>query len=825
MNSNNDDKLVKTYIPKLQETRWSKEHESRLSEQWEKENLYRFTYDHNKPVIIIDTPPPYISGRPHIGQVASYIQIDMIARAYRMLGFNVLIPFYGDRNGLPVEIFVEKTYRINPHEIAKTIEGREKFLELCKKHLDEVEKEFINLWKNLGCSFEYWKEGTDSEEYRKITQETFIKMWKNGLIYEDERVVIWCPRCKATLAEAEVEYKEEQANIYHILFPLENGDNVIVATTRPELLGACLVLAYNPHDDRYKELKNRKALVPLYNTKIDIIEHNYVDPGFGTGIMMVCSYGDQADVRLIRELGLKPKIIIDENGFMNQAAGSIANLRVSDARKKIVEFLKENNYLVKVEKIVRNVPTCWRCGTPLEYIHTREYFLKQLEFKNKLKNIVDRITFVPEEFKQRLLNWIDSITMDWPISKTRYYATEIPVWKCTSCNSILVPEPGKYYKPWKDLPPWDACPVCKASKEKIVGETKVFDTWFDSSISVLYAAGRTKYPHVFELYVWNKAKGIRPQGYEIIRTWLYYSLLRIYLLYEKPAFDIIRINGMGLDEKGEAMHKSKGNVLYTEPFIEKYGADAVRFWAAAAAKLGSDYRVSEQIMRTGMLFVVKLLNIARFISMFPIVENIDKLYPLDLAILTKLNNVIENVRKDYEKTDFYTAIHTLYHFVWDVFASHYLEMSKARAYGFNGFSEEEQKSAWYTLHTTLKYILLMLAPVTPFVTDYIWRKIYGNKSIHLENIPQPTENWRSKYSEILDKIIELNKAIWRYKKQKNIKLIDALNATLYLPKEFEEFVKDIKTMHKISDIKLGKPFTESAIELLNNIYLVFNQGQ
>jgi len=586
------------FKPKIEDTRWRNEYEKQLIKMWEEEGLFKFNYNSNNPILIIDTPPPYISGKPHVGQVAHYVQIDMIARAYRMLGYNVLVPFYADRNGLPVEIFVERMYGINPHEVAETIDGREKFLELCKKHLDEVEKEFINIWRRLGCIFEYWREGTDSEEYRKITQSTFIEMWKKGYVYEAERPVIWCPRCKTSLAEAEIEYKNEMAELYYINFQLSDGGNLTIATTRPELLGACLAIAYNPTDDRYKYLKNKKAIVPIYNYIVDIIEHKSVDPSFGTGLMMICSYGDQSDVRIIRELGLKPRLIIKEDGSLNDGVNILVNLKVIEARRLIVEILKNKGFLVKIDKIDRNVPVCWRCGTPIEFIHTHEFFLKQLDYKDVLKEITKDAKFLPEEHRRKLLDWIDSITMDWPISKTRYYATEIPVWRCKSCGSILVPNEKRYYRPWKELPPWHSCPICGASRDYIVGETKVFDTWFDSSISIIYAAGISKYPHIFEQYINNKAKALRPQGYDIIRTWLYYTLLRVYQLLGRCAFDYIRISGMGLDEKGEAMHKSKGNVVYPEPYIEKYGADAFRFWSAAAAKLGSDYRFSEQLLKT-----------------------------------------------------------------------------------------------------------------------------------------------------------------------------------------------------------------------------------
>jgi len=814
--------LGRKFEPALKEKRWSIDREKELIELWEREGLNRFEYDPSRPTLIIDTPPPYLSGKPHVGQVASYIQIDMVARAYRMMGHNVLVPFYGDRNGLPVEIYVERTYGINPHEAAKTPEGRARFLELCRKRLDEVEQEFLSTWRMLGCSFEYWREGTDSPEYRTITQATFVELWRRGLIYEAERPVIWCPRCRTTLAEAELEYVEEEAELYYIRFPLKDGGDVVIATTRPELLGACLVLAYNPEDERYKHLRGRKAIVPIYGYEVEIVEHPSVEPGFGTGLMMFCSYGDQTDVRVIRELGLRPRVIIDEEGRMKSEAGPIAGLSVREARKRIVELLREEGYLLKVERIRRRVPVCWRCSTPVEFIHTREYFLKQLEFREKLLEIVEQMKFYPPEHKRKLIDWINSLAMDWPISKTRYYATEIPVWRCRRCGAVLVPEPGRYYRPWIDPAPWDRCPKCGAPREELVGETKVFDTWFDSSISVLYASGITKYPHIHRLYLEGRAKALRPQGVDIIRTWLYYTILRIYQLLGRPAFDMVRLNGMGLDEKGQAMHKSKGNVIYPEPYVQKYGADAFRFWCAAASKLGSDYRFSEQLIRTGALFANKLWNIARFVSSFPQVE-IENPLPQDRAMLAKLNNLIERVRKSYEELDFYEPANEIYHFVWDIFASHYIELVKSRAYNFEGsFSEEEQRSAWYTLHTVLKSCLLLLAPIMPFITDYIWRKLYGNgKTIHREKLPEPDPRWRPEEAEAIDAVMEVNRGVWTYKKSRGMRLSEPLNAVLYIPQKAAPFTKDLRHLHRVAKIEIGEPPDKtSAIEIAKNTYLL-----
>ena len=793
------------FKPKIEEKRWKISNELELIELWSKEKRYKFQLDPSRPTLIIDTPPPYASGPWHVGGAAHYVQIDMIGRYFRMKGYNVLLPFYADRNGLPVEVTIEKKCKIIAHEIAKKPEGREEFLKLCKEELDAVERELVKIWTRLGCSFEYWRSGTDSPEYRKITQATFIELWKKGLIYEAERPVMWCPRCRTALAEAELEYIEEQGSLYYIKFKVkEMNKDLIIATTRPELLAACGAVAYHPNDQRYKGLKGRIAIVPLYNIEVPIIGHEAVKPEFGTGIMMICSYGDQVDVRLFRELRLVPKVIISEEGKMTKDSGPIAGLTVKEARKKIIELLREKGYVVKEERIIHTTPVCWRCKTPIEFIHTKEFFLKQLEFKEKMKEIADKMNFYPPEHKRRLIDWINSITMDWPISRSRFYATEVPIWRCRKCNSILVPEPGKYYKPWKDPAPWNKCPKCGAPQSMLVGETKVFDTWFDSSISVLYVSGFMRNEDLFKMYLEGKTIALRPQGIDIVRTWLYYTILRVYQLFNKPAFTWVRLTGMGLDEKGEAMHKSKGNVIDPQPVVEKYGADAFRYWSAAASKLGSDYRYQEQLIRTGALFVTKLWNIARFISAFPYVENNYKLRPLDLAILHELNKTIGKVINAYDNLDVYVPAHEIYRFTWDVFAAHYIELVKARAYGRSNFSEEEQRGAWWTLHTILQTILKLLAPIMPFITDYIWRKLYDPEGVHTKLMPMPVDDWSTHpYRDSFSKIMDLNSRIWTFKKNRGMKLSDPLVGVLYIPKDLEPFAKDIKELHKISDIRIG----------------------
>ena len=788
------------FKPRISEKRWNIEWEKQLLEQWEREGLYKPSFDPNDPreVIVIDTPPPYASGRWHVGGAAHYAQIDMIARYFRLKGYNVIVPFYADRNGLPVEVQVEKKYGINAHEMAKSIEGRERFLSLCKEFLDKAENDIVEIWRMMGCSFDYWKDGTDSPKYRTLTQETFIQLWNKGLIYEDERPVRWCPRCRTTLAEAEIEHKEEEGYMYLVKYKLkDNGRDLIVATTRPELLAGCAALAYHPDDERYKGLAGKKAIVPLYGREVPIIEHPSVDPGFGTGLMMICSFGDEADVRLFNELGLEPKKLIGPDGVMLPEAGPIAGLPVAEARKRIAEILEEKGLLAGKKKITHKVPVCWRCKTPVQIIFRREYFLKQLEYRDKILEIADKIEFRPLMHKKKLIDWVNSISMDWPISRDRFYATEIPLWTCRKCGAKLVPEPGKYYRPWKEEPPWDKCPSCGAPKEMLEGEKRVFDTWFDSSISVLYVTRWNRDNRFFDKAIRNS---LRPQGQDIIRTWLYYTLLRVYQLTGRPAFRWVRITGMGLDPTGRPMHKSYGNVIDPEPPIREYGADAFRFWAAIAAKLGYDYKFDLKKLKTGRNFATKLWNLARLISAFPEPGEDEVEYTLtDKAFLALLEEYTERIDKAYSELDVYEPANLIYEYAWDYFASHYVELVKERAYNRNGsFKPEEQKAAWKTLHTIMKSLLIQLSPIMPFVTDKIYRELYG-ESVHLQQYPDHAmDDEKKRLADVARKLVAVNKAVWNWKRELGVKKPEPVEGyKLIVPPLLEGAARDLESMHKV----------------------------
>lgn len=770
--------------PKIEKKLWDPSIEEEILKAWESEKLYRFNIKSKRRKFLIDTPPPYPSGRPwHIGAAAQYAQIDMIARTARMLGYEVYFPIGIDRNGIPVELYVERTYKVSLRSMP-----RDRFLELCKKALDELEAEMLWIMKRMGLSGDfdnYYR--TDSESYRALTQATFIRLWKDGLIYEATRPNNYCWECGTTIADAEVEYEELPTKLIYMRFKVkETNEDLIVASTRPELLCACKAVIVNPEDERYKHLHGLHAITPIYNEVVPIIPHPAARPEFGTGAVMVCSYGDYTDVQLFRELGLEEVIAIDTNGRMTEKAGRYAGMKINDARDEVVKDLEAEGSLVKVEDIIHRTPICERSKTPIEIIPMKEYYLKQLYVIKDLLKLVDRMVFHPDFHKQLLIDWINSLKIDYPISRRRYYATEIPIWYCKNCGAPHVPSPGRYYRPWCETAPFKRCERCGGME--FIGEDRTFDTWMDSSITPLYI---TKYGIDMNFHRKVYPVAIRPQGKDIIRTWLYYTILRCYQLTGKAPFKHVWISGLGLDEKGEKMSKSKGNVIDPIPILNKYGADTFRFWSAQESNLGYDFRISEAKISAASKFLTKLWNIARFVSSFPVVKAA-KLQPSDKWILSELSKLIKDCLRHYKDFNFFYPARNVRDFLWNIFADHYIEMVKCRAYG-SGFSRAEQRAAWFTLHTVLKNVLLLLAPIVPFVTEKLWRELYSKKSIHLQTFPKPV--WNTRFIKYTDAIVSFNSMVWAKKKEMGISLRDPIS--IEIPKSLKPFEKDLIAMHNI----------------------------
>ena len=778
-------------LQKINEKVWNSNIENAILKKWNQDRIYEFkVYGGNN--YVIDTPPPYPSGRPwHIGAAAHYAQIDMIARTARMSGKNVYFPIGIDRNGLPVEIYTEKKHKIKMRQT-----DREEFLNLCRISLDDLEKEMIQIMKSIGLSAnfdEYYR--TDSNEYRTLTQSTFINLWRRGLVYSANRPNNYCPSCGTTIADAELIYEERKTILVYLRFRLNNeNEDLIVATTRPELIFACQCVIVNPDDTRYQRLHNKEVILPLFDRVVKILPHHSTKSDFGSGAVMVCSYGDLNDVQVFRELGLKEIIAIDQHGRISESGGNYSTLTIDNARKKIIEDLKNNGYIVKQESILHRIPICERSKSPVEIIPMQDYYIKQLFFLPKLREFSTSLTFYPESHRQILFNWLDSVAIDWPISRRRFYGTEIPIWYCNNCREPLLPEPGKYYRPWKDKAPFDKCTKC--GHNKFAGDERTFDTWMDSSISPLFV---TKYSKDNDFFLNTFPTQIRPQAKDIVRTWLYYTMLRCYQLTDKLAWSEVWVMGYGVDEYGEKMSKSKGNVIDPFPIISRHGADTFRFWSAIEANHGQDFRCSEQKIVEAQKFLTKLWNIGRFVSSFEIISSYESdLLSSDRWILGELSNLVNECVRGYKEYNFFIPASQIREFTWNIFASHYLELVKSRAY--NDKVPNNRYSALYTLHKCFSVILLLLAPICPFITDKLWTTIYSQESIHVQKFPLHDKDYGD-MCKFTKAIIDFNSLIWTKKREstnengKRYSLRDPIKAEI--PDELKQFKDDLKEMHNI----------------------------
>ncbi|MBW3015334.1 valine--tRNA ligase [Candidatus Woesearchaeota archaeon] len=788
--------------PKIQGKRWNKALEEPIVKEWREKELYKFEKDSDKPIYSIDTPPPYVNTPIHMGHASTYSIMDMIARFRRMLGYRVLFPLGLDRNGLPIEMQAEKKFKVNANEIP-----REEFLKMCLKVLEESSAESVDSFMKLGIGFNRWKTGkeigdiyeTDSDDYRALTQDTFIDLYKKGLIYEDERVNNYCPGCQTTIADSEIDYKDLPSKFIDVKWKIkETGDEVIIATTRPEFLASCAMVCFHPDDDRYKYLEGKTAIVPLYDFEVPIKSHTVADPEKGTGLMMICSFGDYSDVRFFRDENLEPKILINIDGTMNEKSGFLKGLKVKDARKKIAEMLREKNLILNETNVLHRTPVCERSKDPIEFIGMSELYLKQVDFKDKMRELADQINFYEPKSKQILLNWIDTVSIDWPISRRRVYATEVPLWYCDKCGEVIVPPKGSYYKPWKEKCPIAKCPKC--GNQDLRGDERVFDTWFDSSITPLYVL---KWSRDNGFFAKAKPCTLRPQGKEIVRTWLYYTVLKDYLLTDEVIFKDVWIHQHITDEKGYKMSKSAGNIIDPQVLLEKFGAEPIRLWCAVEGNLTkTDFKCSNERIEGASKTLTKLWNVCRFISMFPKPETEpEELLELDKWIITELNQLIELCNENFMFYDFHNPVIKIKHFLWETFASHYLELVKKRVYNNdNQFTEHEQQSGLYTLYYVMEDMLKLLAPIIPIITYKLYYDL-NEKDIHFEKYPEVKHDIKTDFT--TEDLTTLNSLIWKTKKDAGKSLKDEITSVT-AKESFKAIEKDLIATHNIKNISYDK---------------------
>ena len=713
--------------------------EGRWQRFWEEKGVYRFDWnDKTRPVFSIDTPPPYPSGEFHMGLVLNWTYFDIVARYKRMRGYNVFFPQGWDCHGLPTEVEVEKKYGIK-----KTDVPTDKFRKLCEEHVDEYIKKMKEAITRLGCSIDWKTEyKTMDPDYWRRTQLSFVLLYKKGFIYRGKHPINWCPRCETAIADAEVEYQTRTAKLHYIKFKVENNGFLMIATTRPELIPACVAVAVNPHDGRYKEYVGKEIHVPTTSRKVQIITDEDVDPEFGTGVVMICTYGDKADVKTVAKHKLPVIQCIDEKGRMNKNAGKYVGLTIEEAKKAIVEDLKKEGLLEKIENIKQEVGVCWRCHTPIEILDRKQWFMKTRILTDRVEKEALEITWYPDYMKYRLIDWAKSLDWDWVISRQRVFATPIPIWYCKNCGETILAEPEWLpIDPRVEKPKIDKCPKCGSTEFE--PERDVLDTWMDSSITCAVHAGwpdRKDWKRLFPA-------DLHASGIDIIRTWAYYLMVRHLALFDEKPYKSCLINGMVLGTDGRMMHKSLGNYVASSEVFSKYGADATRQWAAGGGATGSDIPFRWPDVEYGWRFLIKLWNAARFVSHqlkdYKPDEEEYALQPLDRWILSKAEKLTEKVTEALENCQFNIATDEIRNFAWHVLCDCYIEAVKDRLYKPEVYGEEKKRAAQYTLYTVLYRILQLLAPIAPHITEEIYQTMYaeekGYESIHLSPWPAVNE--------------------------------------------------------------------------------------
>ncbi len=792
-----------------------KEIEPRIQQFWEEEKIFKFDPLSMKPTYSIDTPPPTLSGYIHMGHVLSYSQAEFVARYQRMIGKNVFYPMGFDDNGLPTERFVEKKYKVNIRKI-----GREEFVKLCLKETEIGGANYRNVWTTLGISVD-WSllYSTINKRCQRISQRSFIDIFNMGRMERRNEPAIWCPLCQTSLAQADVEDSEPMHSFLNtIKFSTEDGKELLIATSRPELIPSCVGLLVNPNDERYRNLVGTSAITPIFKVKVPILADNKVDPEFGTGMVMVCTFGDKTDIDWWRQFDLPLKLSITPYGTMNDNAGQYKGLTLVKCREQILADLKDAGLLLEQKPTVHVMNVHERCGTPVEFYVTPQWFIRILDIKDELLQQGEKIQWRPEHMKIRYDNWINGLKWDWCISRQRYFGVPFPLWYCKKCGSVALAEESQLPVDPVAAAPLHPCKKCGSTEFE--PEKDVMDTWATSSVTPLINANWGEPDSIIDkIYPMS----MRPQSHEIIRTWLFYTVIKSYLHTHSLPWSDVMISGQGLDPNGKAMHKSKGNIIEPLPIVEKYSADAVRWWAASA-KLGDDLAFKEKEVVYGQKFVNKLFNASRFVSIHvidykpaePQLELIDK------WLLTKLNDTIRESTESFERYEYSKAKMLIEQFFWGDFCDNYLEIVKDRLYKKeeNG---ESGKAAIYTVYMALLNSLKMLGPFTPHITEDIYQRMFrqneGAASLHISSWPVQHFTWSDiEALKLGNMAVTMISSLRQHKNSQNMaqnapiaKMIIAANELEADVKLIEKVLKD--TM-KVAEITYG---AVERVDVISNI--------
>jgi valyl-tRNA synthetase len=693
-------------------------------------------------IFAVDTPPPYVSAAHlHVGHAMSYTQAEIVVRFHRMCGRRVFYPMGFDDNGLPTERFVEQTHRIDK---AKT--SRAAFRALCLEETARGARAYETLWRSLGLSVDWdLRYSTIDAHCRRTAQWSFLDLYRKGRIERRNDPVLWDPAHGTALAHADLETRSRRQKLHTLRFRDRAGRELPIATTRPELLPACVALYHHPDDERWAGLT--EALVPLFDRAVPVLADRDVRMDFGTGLMMVCTFGDLDDVRRWRRDQLPLRMVIGPDGRLLPEAGPYAGLTTAAARDRILADLGPAH--AGFTMVEQHVPIAERSEAEVEIRIAPQWFVKLADRKDRLRQRAAELRFHPEFMRDRLEAWIDGLSWDWNISRQRFYGVPFPAWLCEACGEVvLADESALPVDPLEDPPPCESCPRCGGA---LRGDPDVMDTWMTSSLTPLINAnvvgtpGRKAGPHPMT---------VRVQAHEIVRTWLFYTLAKSELHRGELPFRDVMISGWGLDEQG---HKISKRNLQPDPsgfcrydpgqLVEKYGADAVRHWAAGST-LGRDQRFSEKDVRAGRKVAVKLWNAARLVADLLVDFDPESPRPApadrppeDRALLHALDRALTTARAGLEAYEYAPGLDALDRLLFATFCDDWLEAAKERIRGSAPDLASTKAAPWATAWEVLRDLLGAYAPYLPFVTDAIWDRLYrrfeGGPSLHVTAYPAP----------------------------------------------------------------------------------------
>ncbi len=832
--------------------------EDKWSLRWEQDGVYRFRRETpREKVYSIDTPPPTVSGSLHVGHVFSYTHTDVVARFKRMSGFEVYYPMGWDDNGLPTERRVQNYFgvRCDPslpyvenfvppfeggdNKSAKAADqipiSRRNFIELCERLTTEDEKQFEALWRKLGLSVD-WSQTyqTISPDAQAVSQKAFLNNLKRGEAYQSMAPTLWDVTFRTAVAQAELEDKEMPGAYHRVGFNVDaqlwDGGKVFIETTRPELLPACVALVAHPDDERYQKLFGKTVRTPLFDVEVPVVAHHLAQKDKGSGIAMICTFGDVTDVIWWRELDLPNRAIIGWDGRILpdapeaissaeglEAYAQLAGKTVFSAKQTVVELLQASGDMVGDPRPITHPVKFFEKGDkPLEIVSTRQWYIRNggrdSGLRDRLIALGKKLKFHPDFMRVRYENWVNGLTGDWLISRQRFFGVPIPVWYALDehgnpdFDRVITPNDAQLpVDPSTDVPA-GYTEEQRGQANGFIGEVDIMDTWATSSLTPQLAGGWLNDPEKFaKVFPYD----LRPQGQDIIRTWLFSTLLRSEQEHAELPWSNAAISGWILDPDRKKMSKSKGNVVVPAEPIDNHGADAVRYWAASA-RLGTDAAFDEGQMKVGRRLAVKLLNAAKFALSFEVPEGHTAVTePIDQALLLALGEVVAEATSAFENYDHTKCLELTEHFFWN-FTDNYLELVKDRAYNADGaLSAASQASAVIALRTSLHIMLRLFAPFLPYATDEIWSWWQSEAgSIHRSNWPTTAEATEGLQSSNAGLLALAQTALFHIRKAKSDAKVsmkaEVTSATLFAPdadlERIRSFENDLRAVGRIQHL-------------------------